>query len=82
MTGSVSTKFISDLRKLGRQPSPELEALKPHWPDVERRINAERQRLSHKIKNEDPIRLAVDLLSPIRCCKKMRKIFTREPLLI
>lgn len=53
------------MAKTAREPSLELESLSPHWPEVERQINQKRRYLSRPIREDDPIRFRLDMLSPI-----------------
>ena len=48
-----------------RRPSRDLQALKLHWPRVQKQIEAERARLRKAIKDDDPIELPLDLLGPL-----------------
>jgi hypothetical protein len=57
--------FRNKLIRLNRQPSPELELLDRHWPNVQKRIDRERRKLSKPIKDDDPIKFSLDLLTPI-----------------
>ena len=43
-----------------------LSRLNEHWPALEKQILKQRQTLSNEIAEDDPIRLPVDLLSPIK----------------
>jgi PD-(D/E)XK nuclease superfamily len=63
-----SRKYDSDLLKLLRKPSRELEVLSSHWNTEVKKIERERHRLRNKIKSEtpdDPILSGIDLFSPI-----------------
>lgn len=67
MADAVSQAYVNALLKVARQPSLKLEKLTEHWPALERQILKERQKLSLEIAKDDPIRLPIDLLSPIKC---------------
>jgi PD-(D/E)XK nuclease superfamily len=57
--------FSSNLIRLNRQPSLELELLDRHWSKVRSRVDRERRKLSQPIKDDDPIKFSTDLLTPI-----------------
>jgi PD-(D/E)XK nuclease superfamily len=65
MTDAVSPSYKSAILKMVRQRSLELEELQRHWPSLENKLTRQRRRRSDKINPDDPIRLGVDLLSPI-----------------
>jgi hypothetical protein len=66
MAQAVSPRYKSALLKMVRHRSLVLEELQRHWPGLENELMKQRRRLTDKIKDaEDPIRLGVDLLSPM-----------------
>ncbi len=67
MNRRLSNAFRRDLLKLSVAPSWQLDALLPHWPQLEKRIKAKRRQLAANIPADDPIRFPVDLLTPLGC---------------
>lgn len=66
MTSSRAS-LVRGLNRLVRQPSTELESLQRLWPAVRKRVERKRRHLLRAIPKDDPIRLQVDLLGPIKC---------------
>jgi hypothetical protein len=66
MTSARAT-LTRGLNRLVRQPSSELESLQRKWPAVRNRLERKRRHLLRAIPDDDPIRLQVDLLGPIKC---------------
>jgi hypothetical protein len=64
-TRAVSESFKRGLLEVIRMPSYHLAALEPHWSQVEKQIKKTRQELAREIPNDDPIRLPIDLLTPL-----------------
>ena len=58
------TRYVEKLIKLTRQPSRELKALQAKWPPNE--IATEKQGIEERIPDDDPLRLSIDLLTPLR----------------
>jgi hypothetical protein len=58
-------KLLSDLNRLQRNSSAELNFLMRHWPQIERVLDVERSRLLNLILGDDPIRADCDLLGPL-----------------
>jgi hypothetical protein len=61
-----SQRFVDDLIRTSRKPSLELDALNHYWPAVQHEFDRKRRLLDREIPKDDPIRLAVDLLGPIK----------------
>lgn len=66
MPGARAT-LVRHLNRLVQQPSIELETLQQVWPAVCRGVERKRLRLLRSVPRDDPIRLQVDLLGPIKC---------------
>ncbi|MEW6690844.1 MAG: PD-(D/E)XK nuclease family protein [Pseudomonadota bacterium] len=66
MTSSRAS-LARGLNRLARQPSTELESLQRLWPAVRKQVERKRRHLLRAIPKDDPIRLQVDLLGPIKC---------------
>jgi hypothetical protein len=67
MTHVVSENYKTALLTMVREPCLELKELRRRWPSLNDKLMKERQLLSDNIEEDDPIRLVVDLLSPIGC---------------
>lgn len=65
MSAVLNKQFFSDLWKLLRSETAELNSVVPRWPQVCRILDAECQRLLRCIPKDDPIRRSSDLLSPL-----------------
>ena len=65
MAKQVSGRYVANLLRLVRGPSLGLNALKKHWPDVQEESRRKRDSLDRKIPEDDPIRLPLDLLTPL-----------------
>lgn len=63
---AASRAYTSALLKMVRQPSLMLSGLNEHWSALEKQILKQRRTLSNEIDEDDPIRIPVDLLSPIK----------------
>jgi PD-(D/E)XK nuclease superfamily len=57
---------VEQLSKILRQRGENLEILNELWPNVEKQILGQRRELSRQIGADDPVRLPIDLLSPLR----------------
>lgn len=55
------------LSRLVKKPSTDLDLLARLWPAVKKRVALERERLLRNVPKDDPLRLQVDLLGPIKC---------------
>jgi hypothetical protein len=66
MVHTVSRHYVDALLKMARQRNVMLSRLSEHWPALEKQILEERRILSDHIARDDPIRVPVDLLSPIK----------------
>jgi hypothetical protein len=64
---SVRATLVRRLNHLVQQPSNELKSLQQVWPAVRRGVERKRLRLFQSVPKDDPIRLQVDLLGPIKC---------------
>jgi hypothetical protein len=64
---SARASLVRGLNRLVRQPSTELESLQRLWPAVRKRVERKRRHLLRAIPKDDPVRLQVDLLGPIKC---------------
>ena len=65
MKKQVPDRYAAKLLQMAQRPSLELVVLKRHWPEVQRKFDKERQQLDCRIPEDDPIRLSVDLLTPL-----------------
>lgn len=63
----ISRAFQTDILELLGQPSIELEILKKHWKELDDSIRKGREEARNKIPADDPIRLHLDLLTPLDC---------------
>lgn len=64
--GSALREFTGELRRLAYEPSWELRSLLAWWPAVEKEYSRRRERLLRSLRDNDPARLKVDLLNPIK----------------
>lgn len=62
---ALHPSFENDLLRLARRRSRALSTLRARWPEVRRRIRAQREALVRTIREDDPLRLGNDLLAPI-----------------
>jgi hypothetical protein len=65
MVKRVSDLYMKNLFRTVRRPSLELDALTHYWPNVIREFDKKRHSLERKIPKDDPLRLPVDLLTPL-----------------
>lgn len=55
------------LLKTIREPSIQLGALEPNWAPIKRHIETRRRDIAAHLPPDDPIKLSIDLLTPIGC---------------
>ena len=65
MAKRISDRYMDSLLRTVWKPSLELEMLKHCWPAVQQEFDKKRRRLDRMIPKNDPLRLPVDLLSPL-----------------
>lgn len=61
------TSLSCGIIKIVREPSIQLAALETHWARIKKKIEKRRRTLAQRIPPDDPIKLSVDLLTPIGC---------------
>jgi hypothetical protein len=66
MTNAATQAYVNALLKTVRQPTPILAELKKHWDALEQQILSQPEELSSGVSIDDPIRLPVNLLKPIK----------------
>jgi PD-(D/E)XK nuclease superfamily len=65
MARVVSSSFIKKLISVAGSPSPAFIKLDAAWHTLSKQLKAERAELESRIKLDDPLRLRVDLLTPL-----------------